>query len=130
MSFLDPTTLAGYGAAGVTTWATPVPATMARQADGRYISTNVGTADEPLQMLVNNVYRPGAISTFTVKTTLNKNVAPINGVPQQDDILIVSTQVKYPHRSFTAANLTALASGNLSVFVTATLRDMLLLGQR
>lgn len=130
MSFADPTSLVGYGSAGVTTWATPVPASMARQADGRYISTNIGTADEPLIMIVNNVYKAGGVSTFTVKTTLNKNVAPINGVPQSDDILIVSTQVKFPHRSFTGLNLTALACGNLSVFVDTALRDKIVLGQR
>lgn len=130
MSFADPTSLAGYGALGVTTWNTPTPANMARQADGRYIANNIGTPDEPIQLVVNNVYRPGAVSTFTVKMTRNKNVAPINGVPQSDDILIISTQVKYPHRSFTAADLTSLASGTLSIFVTAALRDMVLLGQR
>lgn len=130
MSFSDPSSLVGYGSTGVTTWASPLPASMARQADGRYISTNIGTADEPLIMIVNNVYKPGGVSTFTVKTTLNKNVAPINGVPQQDDILIISTQVKFPHRSFTALNMTALACGNLSVLVDPTLRDKVILGQR
>lgn len=130
MSFSDPTSLVGFGATGITTYAAPTPASMARQADGRYISTNIGTADEPLIMVVNNVYRPGAISTFTVKLAQNKNVAPINGVPQTDDIMIVSVQVKFPHRSFTAVNLTAAACGALSVLTDPTLRDKIILGQR
>lgn len=130
MSFADPTSLVGYGASGVTTWATPTPASMARQSDGRYIATNIGTADEPLLLIMNNVYKPGGISTFTAKMSLNKNVAPINGVPQIDDIMLVSLQVKFPHRSFTGLNLTSAACGVLSVLIDPTLRDKVLLGQR
>lgn len=129
MSFADPTSLAGYGATAVTfTGATA--ASMARQADGRYISTNVGTNDEPMLLFLNSNFQPGAVSTFTAKLTLAKNVAPINGVPQADDISIASLQVKQPHRSFTNANMRSLAFALLSIPADATMWDKFLRGER
>lgn len=129
MSFADPTALAGYGATSLT-YTGATSASMARQAEGRYISSNIGTNDEPLLLYINSDFKPSGISTFTVKMTLAKNVAPINGVPQPDDILIVSTQVKLPHRSFSTTDMQKLFMGISTIFNDSTMLAKLGRGER
>jgi len=73
----------------------------AKQSDGKYICTTMGTADEPYLCSISNDYRPGGTSTITMRLSRAKNVT-INGIPQADDVLGVSMQIKIPNRSFTA----------------------------
>lgn len=130
MSFADPHISGAYGCNATPTWPGAVNNSFARQADGKYINTTSGTADEPILYIIGSSYKPGGVSTFTHRATRNKNVAPINGVPQSDDILSVSVQVKYPHRSFLGSDMSSLACLAIEAFVNATYRDKILTGQR
>lgn len=129
MALADPTSLAGYGATAVTGFTGATTLTVARQVEGRYIATNVGTTDEPVMLYVNADFRPQAISTFNFKLTRNKNVV-INSVPQADDILVTSLQVKVPHRSFTSTEAQGLAMGLMSLAANASVWLQLMRGEK
>jgi len=126
MALADPLTL--YSGTGITI-AGQVEYTYAKQSEGRYIATTHGTADEPYLMTVSNDYRPGGTSVITARFTRAKNVT-INGIPQADDILSASLQLKVPNKSFALADVQNLS--RLVGFLTysTTTLPQLLLGQR
>lgn len=105
MSFSDPTTFTGVfnGTYGAPTGGTDL--TFVRQAEGRYISSNQGTADEPVLWIVNSSYQPQGMSVFTHRMNISKNVPAVNGVAQADDVLAISVQIKVPHKSFAVADV-------------------------
>ena len=77
----------------------------ARLGEGKFIGANIGTTDEPHFVDVTNRMNFDGSSVFTVKSRQAKNVPAINGIPQKDDVIEVSIQVKYAHRSFVLANI-------------------------
>lgn len=78
---------------------------LAKQDAGRYIATDFGTPDEPFTMNVSTNYKPGGTTVATVRFSKALNVASIGDVPQADDIMSVSIQIRVPHRSFSTTDV-------------------------
>lgn len=100
---LDPTIIA-VGATGMTLTGF-VAKNFARIGEGVYIGTDIGTLDQPQSLLVSNKMNYNGVSTITLKAQEAINVAAINGIPQKDDMVEVSLQIKFPHRSATEAKV-------------------------
>lgn len=99
MSFLDPSQF--KTALAVPTW-TGTTFNMARQRDGAYIGTDLGTTDEPYTLSIGSNFNAAGTSAFSFRMSRAKNVVPAVGLPiPPDDILQASVQIKLPHRSFT-----------------------------
>lgn len=99
----DPTPLA-TGSTGMTLTAF-VARNFARVAEGSYIGSDIGTLDQPQSLLVSNKMNFNGVSTITLKTREAFNVLAINGIPQKDDEMEVSLQIKFPHRSSSEAKV-------------------------
>ena len=100
MSLSDP--LAIYtGATGITTYTGGTAASFDRidPSKGLYIGNGIGTTDQPQFFSITNRMNFNGVSTVTLKSWEQINVAAINGIPQKDDEIMASLQFWYPHRS-------------------------------
>lgn len=102
----------------------------ARLDSGSFIGSNIGTLDQPQYFTVTNRMNFNGVSVITLKSSEQINVAAINGVPQKDDLLEVSVQIKYPHRSATSAKVQDHVIRAAATASIAGSLDKLLRGER
>jgi hypothetical protein len=95
--------------------------------DDGYYSLSSSSADEPVLLNLQRTLVPGGTSSYVVKYTKNKNV--VATPPQVDDVLQVHTVIKYPHRSFSQADV-ELGFNLIGNFMSSANITKLLRGER
>lgn len=86
-------------------------------SDGEYILSSTDS-DTPQIITINRTLDPSKFSSYVLKTTQAKNVAPSSsGAYVPDDVLQVHTVVRVPHRSFAQADALRLLDLNTTAFL-------------
>lgn len=101
-----------------------------RLTDGKYIGSNIGSLAHPQQLTVTNRLNFLGSSQYTVTSWENIPVEAINGIPQKDDVLKVSVQISYPHRSGSAAQVEEHVFRLASMLTTEVYLDKILRGNK
>jgi hypothetical protein len=97
-----------------------------KQIPGQYIA---GTNDEPMALAIKSKFNPSGVTTFNTQLNQNKNLPPISGIPQSDDVLYTSVMVKVPNQSFTTAQVRSLLIAHFAWLVNGDNLDRILSGQ-
>jgi hypothetical protein len=120
------------GAAGITTYTGGTAASFDRidPTKGLYVGNGIGTTDQPQFFQVSNRMNYDGVSTMTLKSWQQINVAAINGIPQKDDVITASLQLWYPHRSGTTAMMVDHILRLTNAAMPAGYLNKLLLGNR
>lgn len=85
-----------------------VASNLRRTAIGKYASTDGAfSTDQPARLSISPRWKKEGNSSYSAKFEMDKNVAPVNGVQQQDDTLTVSIMVSGNNRSFSANDYVA-----------------------
>lgn len=95
------------GATGITTYTGGTAASFDRidPLKGLYVGNGIGTTDQPQFFQITNRMNYDGVSTMTLTSWEQINVAAINGIPQKDDVLKAQLQLWYPHRSGSQAKV-------------------------
>lgn len=82
-----------------------------RTAIGRYVCVDGAfTSDQPGRLSILSSVKITGPSTYKLRLEYDKNLAPINGIQQSDDIMRVDLIVSGNLRSFGAADFAALVN--------------------
>lgn len=128
MAFPDPLVIDRGTQLGPLAPVTPLSTNLVKVGEGRYLASNFGSPDQPVQLQIDTKMDFSGISVVTVRVFQDKN-APAGVTSNIDDRAVISLQYRIPHRSFAPADFAVLAT-LMAPFLLRVNLDRLFMGER